>query len=194
MLPLPDSDIIKKAVAGDMYAFRQLVEKYQGFALALSRRFVENQDDAEDIVQEVFVRLWKNLPTYRHDIKLTTWLYKIVTNRCLDFLRSREGKKRRHKEPLERAALVAGLLTPEQELEDVELRRIVTELADRLTPKQKAVFILRNLEELDMQEIGEILSMSAGNVKSNLYYARVKMSELINQYYQEAATRARPGA
>lgn len=189
MSSLPEHEIIKRAVAGDMYAFRQLVEKHQGFAFSLSYRFVGCESDAEDIVQEAFVRLWKNLPRYRYEVKLTTWLYKIIINLCLDFLKSREVKRRKTTENLNNAKEFTDLITPQQELENSELRTAIIRLAEKLTPKQRAVFVLRDLEDLPMQDISDILSMSRGNVKSNLYYARLKMSGLLREYYQEKKKR-----
>ena len=82
-------------MAGDTFAFREVVEKNQAFAYSLSFRLVADSGEAEDITQEAFLRLWKHLPNYRFEIKLTTWLYKIVTNLCLDYLKSRHGRRQK---------------------------------------------------------------------------------------------------
>jgi RNA polymerase sigma-70 factor, ECF subfamily len=176
---------IEKAVNGDLHAFRSLVEKYQRFALSLAYRFVGSVDDAEDITQEAFVRLWTHLSKYRPEIKLTTWLYKIITNLCLDFLKSKQSKNRHRMENIYDHAGISEPTTADHLLMSEELKSGILKLAEVLTPKQKAVFLLRDVEGLSVEEVTETLSMSAGNVKSNLYYARLKMSELINLYYQE---------
>lgn len=184
-MPEPVSyDLIQQAVRGSQQAFRAIVETHQGFVYAVAFRFVNDAHDAEDITQEVFVRLWKNLHTYRKEVKLTTWLYKIVANRCLDFLNSRHGRQRKNKVDIDRSHFVQDNSTPEKAFQQQELSRIIHAVADELTPKQKAVFILRDLEGLSPEEVSEALSMSPGNVKSNLFHARQKMAEKLKVYYQ----------
>lgn len=184
-MPEPVSyDLIQEAARGSQSAFRAIVEAHQGFVYAVAFRFVNDEHDAEDITQEVFVRLWKNLHTYRQEVKFTTWLYKIVTNRCLDFLKSRHGRQRKNKVDVDARHDLAHHSTPEKDFQQQELSRIIYQAAEELTPKQKAVFILRDLEGLSQEEVSEALSMSTGNVKSNLFYARQKMTEKLKAYYQ----------
>lgn len=177
-------ELIQEAVRGSQQAFRVIVEANQGFVYAVAFRFVNDSQEAEDITQEVFVRLWKNLHTYKHEVKLTTWLYKIVTNRCLDFLKSRHGRQRKNSVDVDQHQGIAAHSTPEKEFQQQELSKIVHAAADELTPKQKAVFILRDLEGLSQEEVSEALNMTTGNVKSNLFYARQKMTEKLKAYYQ----------
>jgi RNA polymerase sigma-70 factor (ECF subfamily) len=180
-----DAEIINKAIEGDTYAFRLLVEKHQAFAYSLAYRFMSSQDDAEDITQEAFIRLWKNISRYRPEIKLTTWIYKIITNLCLDCLKSKHRMQSRYTLAVEQNYSIADPVLADQQLLNDEFKTMVLKMTKELTPKQKAVFVLRDLEELEMKDVGDILSMSPGSVKSNLYYARLKMSELIRKYYQE---------
>jgi RNA polymerase sigma-70 factor (ECF subfamily) len=182
---LSESEVIEKAIAGDAHAFRLLVERHQAFAYSLSYRFVSSYDDAADIAQEAFIRLWKNIARYRAEVKLTTWLYKIITNLCLDYLKSKHRKHHNNVRSVDDFHSITDPMDADQSLLDEEFRKLVFEMTKELTPKQKAVFILRDMEELEMKEISEILSMSTGNVKSNLYYARVKMSELVKKCYRE---------
>lgn len=177
-------ELIQEAARGSQKAFRKIVEANQGFVYAVAFRFVNDTQDAEDITQEVFVRLWKNLHTYKQEVKLTTWLYKIITNRCLDFLKSRHGRQRKNKVDVEKQYGLTTHSTPEKEFQQAELMVAITQAAEELTPKQKAVFILRDLEGLSQEEVSEALSMSTGNVKSNLFYARQKMTEKLKAYYQ----------
>ncbi len=181
--PLPH-DLIQNAARGNTQAFRTLVEQHQAFVYAVAFRFVQDAHEAEDITQEVFVQLWKNLHRYRPEVKLTTWLYKIITNRCLDFLKSRHGQQRKNKVDIEKGNFVNDHSTPEKEFQKHELRMLIQQVAETLTPKQKAVFILRDLEGLSPEEVSETLSMSAGNVKSNLFYARKAITEKLKTYYQ----------
>lgn len=184
-MPEPiNPEIIQQAVRGSQQAFRVIVEANQGFVYAVAFRFVNDSQEAEDITQEVFVRLWKNLHTYKQEVKLTTWLYKIVTNRCLDLLKSRHGRQRKNQVDVDNTHFVQDRSTPEKEFQQQELSKIIHAAADELTTKQKAVFILRDLEGLSQEEVSEALSMSTGNVKSNLFYARKKMAEKLKAYYQ----------
>ena len=84
--------LIEKAQGGDQYAFRKIVEAHQGFAYAVAFKFVASRVEAEDITQEAFIKLWKNIAKYRPEIKLTTWLYKIIMNLSLDLLKSTIAK------------------------------------------------------------------------------------------------------
>ncbi|MBA4144655.1 MAG: hypothetical protein C0523_02735 [Cytophaga sp.] len=178
-------EVLHDAMSGSSTAaFRTVVEAHQAFAYAVAYRFVRDEEEAEDIVQEAFVRLWKNRKSYRQEVKLTTWLYRIIANRCLDFLKSRRGKEKRSSEDLSQGYTTADRTTPEKEYEREELMRVILETAEELTPKQKAVFILRDLEGLAVDEVTVILSMSAGNVKSNLFHARQKMAEKLKAFYQ----------
>lgn len=182
---LSDAEMVAKAAAGDGIAFRRLVVKYQGFAYALSFKLTGNAAEAEDIVQETFVRVWKNLQKYRKEVKLRTWLYTITTNLCLDYLKSSRGREYKLHVSMRDSLPLAARETPETMMLNRELGEVVAKMADRLTPKQRAVFVLRDLEELSIEEIGEVLSMRANNVKSNLYYARMKIADLTRQYYKE---------
>jgi RNA polymerase sigma-70 factor, ECF subfamily len=178
-----EAEIISKAIAGDAQAFRSLVEKHQGFAYSLAFRFLANRTDAEDATQEAFVRLWKNMAGYRREIKLTTWLYKIVTNICLDHLKSPKNKRSRQLINVDES--IADKIGTDGQLINQELQEAIIEMAQTLTPKQKAVFILRDLEGLTVDEVGSALNMASWNIKSNLYHARVKMAQLLGEYYKE---------
>jgi RNA polymerase sigma-70 factor, ECF subfamily len=177
-------DTIRQAALGDRHAFRMLVESQQTFAYAVAFRFVGNAGDAEDIVQEAFVRLWKNLHQYRPEVKLSTWLYRIIANLCLDLLKSRPEKQRRSAVDIDHSHAVTDGSTPEADLYRRELMGAIHAAANELTPLQRAVFILRDLEDLPVEEVCDILCMPAGNVKSNLYYARRKVGERLKALYR----------
>jgi RNA polymerase sigma-70 factor (ECF subfamily) len=177
-----EQEIIRKAMAGHTDAFREIVNHYQTFAYAVSFRFLSNAEDSEDVVQEAFIRLWKNMPKYRPEIKITTWLYRIIANLCLDFLKSTYGKQRKNQVDMEYALKYSS--DADELVHTNELSELIQRIANELTPKQKAVFILRDLEDLDVEEVCSILSMSAANVKSNLYYARQQVSEKLKRHYQ----------
>jgi RNA polymerase sigma-70 factor, ECF subfamily len=177
-------ELIQNAARGDTQAFRTIVEQHQTFVYAVAFRFVHDEEDAEDITQEVFIRLWKNLSQYRSEIKLTTWLYRIIANYCLDFLKSQHGRQRKNKVDVDSHHQLPNPLTPEKEFQQQEFMNILKQVAEELTPKQRAVFVLRDLEGLSPEEVSAALSMSAGNVKSNLFHARQKAAEKLKTIYQ----------
>ena len=175
MQELKDSELIKKAINNDMHAFRILVERYQSMAYSVAYKYVNNPHDSEDIVQEAFVRIWKNLSNFQTDKKFSTWLYRIVTNLALDNLKSKYKTVQKSTGSIESFNPIITDKNPSELLENQELWEIVHQASDRLTPKQKAVFVLKDLEGLDTAEVMNILSMNEGSVKSNLYYARNNM-------------------
>jgi RNA polymerase sigma-70 factor (ECF subfamily) len=176
--------IIQKAIEGDTVAFRQIVEQHQGFAYAVSYRMVSNEEDAEDIVQEAFIRLWNNLHKYKPEVKLSTWLYKIITNLCLDYLKSARIKQKKNRVAMSTEINMNSISGADDMVNANELHTVIQEAASSLTPAQKAVFVLRDLQQLTVEEVSEILSMTDGNIKSNLYYARQHVANVLKKYYQ----------
>ena len=185
MLLPPDAELIEKALAGDMQAFRRLVERHQRFVYALGYRLLGTVGDAEDVTQETFIRLWKNLSRYRSEVKLTTWLYKIATNLCLDSLKSAHSKQGKSTvNVVDYQGRMPAHASADEPLLKEELAVALERISEKLSPKQKAVFVLRDIENLDMAEIGKVLKLSPGKLKSNLYYARKRVSELFALHYQ----------
>ena len=180
-----DPNLIEKAKGGDHYAFRKVVEALQGFAYAVAFRFVGNRNEAEDITQEAFIKFWKNIGKYRPEIKLTTWLYKIIMNLCLDYLKSSQRKHEIKMEDVESNHTLRDQASQERQLDNIEMLAVIVELAKQLTPKQQSVFILRDLEALEVDEVGQITGLDQAQLKSNLYYARMKIREGITRYYRE---------
>ena len=186
MHALPENDLIKKAQEGHPLAFRYLVERHQQMTYTLAYRFLNDSDDAKDIVQEAFIRLWKNLDKYKPEIKLSTWLYKITTNLCLDKIKSKHHQQRNHQ--VRENYELPDPSNPVKEMEQEELARIIHQAAQALTPKQQAVFILRDLHGLSTQEIEDTLNMSSEKIKSNLYYARIAMQEKLKKIFFTPST------
>ncbi|MCA6074258.1 RNA polymerase sigma factor [Fulvivirga sedimenti] len=176
MAEISDSILVEKALSGDVLAFRYLVERTQQMVYQVSFRFLRDQHDAEDAVQEVYSRLWKNLRKYDDRIKLTTWLYRITVNHCLDILKSARAKTRT--EDISES-LADHFPEPHQVLERRELLDQLHAAAARLTPRQQAAFILRDLEGLSVSEACSALDMNEGQLKSNLYYARKNLQRMI---------------
>jgi RNA polymerase sigma-70 factor (ECF subfamily) len=177
-------NIIDKASKGDKAAFSQLVSHHQQYAFNLAFRIVCNEDDAMDIVQDSFIKIWKNMEQYNPSIKFTTWMFKIVSNTAIDFLRA---IKKRNTINIDNLFNLPELFNPEHAdtiLSNQETGQLINRITSTLSEKQKLVFTLRDLQGLTTAEVGEVLGLSATSIKSNLYYARKtireKMQEFIN--------------
>lgn len=183
-MPLTEPEIIKKAAAGDRTAFRLLVETHQRFVYAVAVRVLNNLQDAEDATQETFIRLWKNLARYKEDVKLTTWLYRIVTNVCLDMLKSAHYKRNRMTIDIEKNTEQIQATGGDHKLQQADLMKAVEDAVSQLPHTQKIIFILRDLQHLSPAEVAEILETTEDKIKSNLYHARIAIGKYLKQHYQ----------
>jgi len=174
-------DILLRSKKGDSTAFRQLVEHYQSYAYSLAIRLLCHEEDAKDAVQECFIRIWKHLPKYDLKKKFTTWMYKIVTNLCYDRLKARKRQRIDASLNSRNEVQLPDGTNLEKDMDNRELLQIIQDLAGTLTPKQRIVFILRDLQDLDMKEVSQICKMPLQSVKSNLYYARKNIRTKIEQ-------------
>lgn len=162
--------LIGEAQKGDLQAFETVLKNYQYYAYTVAFRVLTNDDDAKDVVQECFIRIWKNLGGYNAKIKFTTWMYKIVVNLCYDKLRRRKTEYERN-EVLDEQ-LICGEDNPERLLSNKEQAEIIKHISDGLPEKQRMVFVLRDLEELTTDEVSQIMEISVESVKANLSIAR----------------------
>jgi RNA polymerase sigma-70 factor (ECF subfamily) len=176
--------LIRAAQKGDHLAFEQLVCAYDQSVLRIAFNLVRSPEDARDIYQEAFLRVHKNLHLFRFDCSFHTWLYRIVTNLCLDHLRKR--KVRREREPvvetddgpvdrLESVAETSAAGDPQRQLMSGELRRRIQTVLEGLTPRERAVFQMRHHEGLRLRAIGEILGTTEEAAKNCLFRATQKM-------------------
>lgn len=162
--------LIREAQRGDLNAFETVLKNYQYYAYTVAFRVLANDDDAKDVVQECFIRIWKNLSGYNAKVKFTTWMYKIVINLCYDKLRRRKTEYERN-EVLDEQ-FIGSDDNPEQLLSNKEQAEIIKHISDGLPEKQRMVFVLRDLEELTTDEVSQIMEMSVESVKANLSIAR----------------------
>lgn len=181
MLTDPDN-IIELVKKGDQAAFRTLVEEYRQKAFSMAFRILCDEEEARDIVQDSFIKIWQKIGTYDMSMKFSTWLYKIVANTAID--RMRQIRRHNHVN-LDKAIVKIDHLNIEnmqKEADNKETARLIRWLADGLPEKQQIVFIMRDLEGIDSPEVRKILNMSENSVKSNLYHARAAIREkLLNE-------------
>lgn len=164
--------LIERSQAGDMNAFRTLVERHQRYAYALAFRIVCNESDARDIVQESFIRVWRSLKAFDLDKKFTTWLYRIVVNLACDCMRAEKRKRRLFLVTGEEECFARENGLSDETVCNRDLVEHIRRLADGLPPRQRLVFVLRDLQDMTMEEVAETLHMSMASVKTNLCYAR----------------------
>jgi RNA polymerase sigma-70 factor (ECF subfamily) len=177
-----DTELIERYRKGDSNAFRELVTNYQGRVYVFAFRMLCNEEDAKDVAQETFIKVWRNLSKYNAAFKFSTWLYKITANCCYDHLRS--GKKRKQHVPIEQVKSACELILKsnmEQQIINEDLAALISELTHELTPKQKLVFTLKELEGFEVDEISAIADLSPEKIKSNLYLARKNIREQLEK-------------
>lgn len=156
----------------DARAFRKLVEEYQSMIYRLSFRLLCNDDDAKDVVQETFIKVWLHLDSFNTDLKFSTWLYSVAAHLCYDKLRKTKQNYTQGIDDQNKLLEFISSENIEQKMINAELSEIILSLTRELTPKQKLVFTLCDLEGLDTEEIKSITGLSAAKIKSNLYLAR----------------------
>jgi len=176
------NDLVFLSKENDAQAFRKLVEAYQPMVYSLAFRLLCNADDAKDIVQETFIKAWRQIHSFNTQLKFSTWLYSITAHHCYDKLR----KEKRHGTlRLDDQQLVQTIISNEdleKTLIEADMAKLITALTTELTPKQKLVFTLRDLEGLEIEEIKTITSLSAEKIKSNLYLARQYIRKKIESF------------
>jgi RNA polymerase sigma-70 factor, ECF subfamily len=180
-----ESALIRAAQAGDQDAFERLVRIYDQSVLRLAMNLLRSPEDARDVYQEAFLRVFRNLHNFRFDCSFHTWLYRIVTNLCLDQMRKRKVRKEEPSvvtgtgdTPVDRIDSVVEARVdgdPQRHLFSGQLRKRVKDLLEQLTPRERMVFELRHYEGLRLKKIGEMLGTTEEAAKNCLFRATQKM-------------------
>lgn len=167
-----DVELVRSANGGDRHAFRRLVERHQDRVFGLACSMLGNRTVAEDVAQEVFLKAYRNLASFRGDARFGTWLYRMTVNGCWDVLRKRSR---------ERAGLAEAAQQPSSgergSGEGADVERVKVALA-RLEPDDRAVLRLREIDELPYEEVATVLGVTVEAVKSRLFRARERFREV----------------
>jgi RNA polymerase sigma-70 factor (ECF subfamily) len=188
---MDESALIRAAQAGDQLAFEQLVRQYDRDVLRLALNLLRSPEDANDIYQEAFLRVFRNLHNFRFDCSFHTWLYRIVTNLCLDALR----KRRVRKEETTVVETSDGVLDrmdtveepradgdPQRQLMSRQLDSRIRQVLEGLTARERMVFELRHFQGLRLRAIGEMLGTTEEAAKNCLFRATQKMRAALGDF------------
>lgn len=180
-----DDELIRAAQKGDRAAFDSLVRRYDRSVLRLALHMLGNEQDAQDVHQDAFIKAYRHLSNFRFECSFYTWLYRIVTNLCLDQLRRRKSRKEDPSTVLDAAGdemdLMANLqddratANPARELERKNMNIAIKAALDSLTPRERTVFELKHYQGLKLRTIGEMLSTTEETAKNTLFRATRKL-------------------
>src|SRR5436305_1597376 len=180
-----DSDLIRAAQRGDRAAFETLVRQYDHAVLRLALHLTGSEADAQDIYQEAFLKAYRHIGNFRFECSFYTWIYRIVTNLCLDHLRKRQTRKEDPQMVMDSSGQEIDLLdrvsddrataNPERELMRRELGAKINQALTRLTPRERMVFELKHYQGLRLRTIGEMLNTTEETAKNTLFRATQKL-------------------
>ena len=186
-----EGTLVQQAKAGDVAAFSELVSRYERKIFRLARNITQNQEDAEDILQEVFLKAYTHLDRFEGNSKFYTWLVRIAVNESLMKLRRRRsGREVSLDEPVDTGEeevtreIAVWEATPEERYSRDELRRILDEAVAGLAPIYRTVFQLRDVDELPTEETAELLGLSIPAVKSRLLRARLQLRDKLTRQFK----------
>jgi len=171
----PDRGLVEKAQSGSAKALRKLIEKYYEMVFAVTYGVLNQREDAQDVTQEVLLRLPKDIERFQGRSKFKTWLYRVAVNQAISYIRKR--KPVTSVESLER--FESGAKSPLQEAAGSERELMVREALNALSPEHRAILVLREWEGLSYEDISEMLEISLGTVMSRLHYARKKLETAV---------------
>ncbi|MCL2854690.1 MAG: sigma-70 family RNA polymerase sigma factor [Defluviitaleaceae bacterium] len=177
-------NVLEKAQKGNMAAFEEILTAYEKFIYNFARRLMGNTEDAEDITQEVAIKIYRNLHNCRGEGLLRAWIARITHNACMDALRRKKGK---YQDSLEMAEELSGLElvddteSPEETLVRKELGQYLEGALMQLPPSYRALITLRDMDGYSYEEVAEILSLPIGTVKSRLFRGRAKLKSILTE-------------
>ena len=186
--------LVAAAKRGDAAAFEELVNRYEAKIFRLTMNITRNREDAEDAMQDAFLKAYAHLKNFHEDSRFYTWLVRIAANEALMRLRKRRPNQFSLDEPIEGDdALMPQQLedwgpSPEQRFAQTEMHEILSNVIDTLEPDFRVVFVLRDIEELSTEETAKTLGISIPAVKSRLLRARLKLRQKLHHYFRQGRT------
>jgi RNA polymerase sigma-70 factor (ECF subfamily) len=185
---LQDCFLVREAQRGNQAAFEQLVHTYDHAVLRLALRLTGSESDAQDIHQEAFLKVYKKLDGFRFESSFSTWIYRIVTNVCLDHMRRNRVRSKNNALEVTGDDVLKQLPddrpgnNPEQQLLGQELSAQILRALQKLTPHERVVFDLKHFQGLKLRSVSEILDVSEGSVKTTFFRATKKLRFQLGRY------------
>ena len=186
-------DLVKRCQAGEADAFDELVVRYRTRIFGMIYNMVHNEQDAWDLAQDSFVKAWKSMKRFRGQSSFYTWMYRIVMNVTIDWLRKKQIKgagaefddsiQLKEIDPASKTVPKPDAL-PYERMQQTEIRAQIDSAIGQLTPEHRAVILMKEIEDMQYHEIAEALGCSIGTVMSRLFYARKKLQTLLKDVYE----------
>ena len=190
---VPELDLVKRCQKGDSEAFDELVIRYRTRVFGMVYNMVHSEQDAWDLAQESFVKAWKSIRRFQGKSSFYTWLYRIVMNVTIDWTRKRQIKgsgaefddaiQLKEIDPASKTVPRPDAL-PSEQMEQQEIRSQIDRAIAQLSPDHRAVILMKEVEDMQYNEIAEALGCSIGTVMSRLFYARKKVQTLLKDVYE----------
>jgi RNA polymerase sigma-70 factor, ECF subfamily len=190
---VPELDLVKRCQKGDSEAFDELVTRYRTRVFGMVYNMVHNEQDAWDLAQDSFLKAWKSIGRFRGKSSFYTWLYRIVMNVTIDWIRKKQIKgsgaefddaiQLKEIDPASRTVPKQDAL-PSEKMEQGEIRAQIDRAIAQLSPEHRAVILMKEIEDMQYNEIAETLGCSIGTVMSRLFYARKKLQNLLRDVYE----------
>lgn len=187
-----DEELVKAFLDGDDGAFEELVNRYESTIYSMAYRMLGDRSEASDVCQEVFLLLLRKLHSFRGEAKFSTWLYRVTLNACRDHARRNRQHLSLSESPAEDLPELEERLadtksdSPDDEVERVEVRKVVQEAIARMPFKFREVIYLHDIRGFDYKEVAEILDISLGTVKSRLNRARNRLARELRDYWEQS--------
>jgi RNA polymerase sigma-70 factor (ECF subfamily) len=186
-------DLVKRCQAGEADAFDELVVRYRTRIFGMIYNMVHNEQDAWDLALDSFVKAWKSMKRFRGQSSFYTWMYRIVMNVTIDWLRKKQIKgagaefddsiQLKEIDPASKTVPKPDAL-PYERMQQTEIRAQIDNAISQLTPEHRAVILMKEIEDMQYHEIAEALGCSIGTVMSRLFYARKKLQTLLRDVYE----------
>ena len=185
------TDLAEKICQGDMSAFRKLVDIYKKKIFYIAYDFLGDHHEAEDISQEVFIKVFRSIHKFKKDAKMSTWIYQITVNTCIDAIRRKKAKpaiQLDEEKPVEswagHSVLGSKISSPESSADASLLQIKIQQALHKISDKERAVFVMRHYNDLTINEIADVMRISSGTVKSFLFRGLQKLRKELS-FYQE---------